>query len=97
VSCGALVLKAAVALLLVRAWSLVVVLVEVLVEVIVGSSILLNDMAEMEGKGLGLGISFDERMTEVGVGDKAVEEMNVGIMNGVEDTDEVRSVVSDPD
>lgn len=95
-----LVLKAPVELLLVMGSSVVEVLVEILVEVIVGSSseILLNDMAEMERNGLGLGIAIDERMAEVdGIGDKAVKEMNVGIMNGVEDTDEVRSVVSDPD
>jgi len=95
------VLNSPAALVLVIAWSVVEVLVEILVEVIIGSSseILLNEMAEMEGKGLGLGlgIAIDERMSEVDIGDKAVEEMNVGIMNGVEDTDEVRSVVSDPD
>jgi len=93
------VLNSPAALVLAIAWSVVEVLVEILVEVIIGSSseILLNEMAEMEGKGLGLGIAIDERMSEVDIGDKAVEEMNVGIMNGVEDTDEVRSVVSDPD
>jgi len=68
--------------------------------VIIGTSseILLNDMAEMEGLVLGLGLAFDERKTEVGgIGETAVGETNVvGVMNGLEDIDEI-GVVSDPD
>lgn len=68
---------------------------DVLVEVIVGSSveILLKDVAEMEGKGLAIGVGKSE---VDGIGEKNVEERNVGITNGVEDIDGI-SVAFDAD